>query len=117
MQILRSKGKRRDQLCIMADILEITKEVTLKTQIMYRANLSFTQLNVYLSFLLNNLITPAISDGKEGYRTTENGVNFLRKHSELTRLLKSRSNMKVKIPKLNSEKQVTANLETLKSQS
>jgi predicted transcriptional regulator len=99
MQILRSKGKRRDQLCIMADILEITKEVTLKTQIMYRANLSFTQLNVYLSFLLNNnLITPAISEGKEGYRITENGVNFLHKHSELTRLLKSRSNMKVKIP-------------------
>jgi predicted transcriptional regulator len=99
MQILSSKGKRRDQLCIMADILEITKDATLKTQIMYRANLSFTQLNVYLSFLLNNnLITQTVRDGKEGYRITENGVNFLHKHKELIRLLKSRSRMKVKIP-------------------
>ena len=81
MQILSSKGKRRDQLCIMAGILEITKGVTLKTQIIYRANLSFTQLNVYLSFLLNNnLTTQTISEGKEGYRITENGVNFLHKH-------------------------------------
>ena len=38
----------------MADILEIAKEGTLKTQIMYKANLSFTQLSDYLSFMLNN---------------------------------------------------------------
>lgn len=40
--------KRRDKLDIMAEILDITREETLKTQVMYRANLSFTQLNNYL---------------------------------------------------------------------
>ena len=39
---------------IMADIIEIAREGTLKTQIMYKANLSFTQLNNYVAFLLNN---------------------------------------------------------------
>ena len=44
---------------IMADIMEIAREGALKTQIMYKANLSFTQLNNYIAFLLDkNLITP-----------------------------------------------------------
>jgi predicted transcriptional regulator len=38
------KTKRRDKLSIIAEILEIAKNGTLKTQIMYRANLSFAQL-------------------------------------------------------------------------
>ena len=44
--------KRRDRLFIMAEILEIARNGCLKTQIMYRANLSFAQLNEYLGFLL-----------------------------------------------------------------
>lgn len=96
---MSAKPKRRDQLCIMADILEITKKVTLKTQVMYRANLSFTQLNDYLSFLLNTkLISQTISEGKEGYKITESGLNFLHKHGELIRLIKSRTDVKINIP-------------------
>ena len=37
--------KRRDRLYILAEILAIAKNGYLKTQIMYRANLSFAQLN------------------------------------------------------------------------
>jgi predicted transcriptional regulator len=51
--IISTKSKRRDTMRILAEILEISKEGTLKTQIMYRANLSFTQLNDYLNFMLN----------------------------------------------------------------
>ena len=52
----------------MAEIIEIARGGTLKTQIMYRANLSFTQLNDYLSFMLNNnLITQTSHYGKEVY--------------------------------------------------
>ena len=75
----------------MADIIEIAKEGTLKTQIMYKANLSFTQLNNYLSFLINtNLITQTIFDGREGYIVTAQGLDFLQKHRELIRLLKTK---------------------------
>jgi len=90
-----TKHKRRDKLSIMADIIEIAKEGTLKTQIMYKANLSFTQLNAYISFLLsNNLITPAMFDGREGYVVTERGLDFLQKHSELIQLLKTSGGVK-----------------------
>ena len=76
----------------MADIIEIAKEGTLKTQIMYKANLSFTQLNEYLAFMLNNnLITTTIFDGREGYVVTEQGLDFLQTHSELIHLLKNSS--------------------------
>jgi predicted transcriptional regulator len=87
--MLGIKPKRRNQLSIMADILEITKEGTLKTQVMYKANLSFTQLNDYLSFMLNsNLITQTNLEGKELYIITEKGSDFLVKHHELIQLLK-----------------------------
>ena len=75
-------------LLIMAQILDITKEGTLKTQIMYRANLSFTQLNAYLQFmLLNNLIAHRTREGKEVYCITAKGLNFLQMHTELLELL------------------------------
>jgi|ERR1039458_2539598 len=88
--IANAKTKRRDKLSIIADIIEIAKEGTLKTQIMYKANLSFTQLNDYLTFMLNNnLITPSICEGREGYVVTDQGIDFLQKHAELIHLLKT----------------------------
>ena len=90
-----TKHRRRDKLCIMADIIEIAREGALKTQIMYKANLSFTQLNNYISFLLsNNLIAPAIYDGREGYMVTAQGLDFLQKHSELIQMLKTYGGIK-----------------------
>jgi predicted transcriptional regulator len=83
----------------MAQILEITKEGTLKTQIMYKANLSFTQLNDYLQFLVkNNLITHVISEHKQVYVITVKGLDFLQRHGELTKLLitgSSSNNVKI----------------------
>jgi predicted transcriptional regulator len=94
-------SKRRDKLCIIAKILEIAKEGTLKTQIMYRANLSFTQLNNYLKFMLKiELLNKFVGRGKEVYVATEKGVDFLQRHCELTELLKENEKSKngVKIP-------------------
>jgi predicted transcriptional regulator len=81
----------------MAEILQIAKEGTLKTQIMYKANLSFTQLNDYLLFLQNNnLITQTYSEGKEVYVITIKGINFLQRHRELTEMLRRASTKKVR---------------------
>lgn len=91
--MLETKPKRRDQLSIVANILEITQHGALKTQIMYRANLSFTQLNEYLAFLiLNNLLIQALREGRETYVVTFKGRDFLRRHNELTKMLKNQSN-------------------------
>lgn len=81
--------KRRDKLYIIANILEITKEDTLKTQVMYKANLSFTQLNDYLEFLLKiNLLEKTANNTKEKYRATSKGEDFVKRYYELIELLK-----------------------------
>jgi predicted transcriptional regulator len=96
-------SKRRDRLYIIAEILEIAKEGTLKTQVMYRANLSFTQLNDYLKFMLKISLLNKISENdKEIYRATNKGIDFLQRYREIVELLKTEedSNGKnnVKIP-------------------
>ncbi|MCL4430425.1 MAG: winged helix-turn-helix domain-containing protein [Chloroflexi bacterium] len=98
-RITIAKSKRRGQLGIVADILDIAQQPALKTQIMYKANLSFTQLNDYLSFLLNTkLIKQTRIGGKEVYTITAAGVNFLQKHEELILMLKSNDLKNIEIP-------------------
>jgi predicted transcriptional regulator len=85
--------KRRDKLYIIAEILDIAKDGTLKTQIMYRANLSFTQLNDYLKFMLKiKLLNKIVENDKEKYKATEKGLNFLQRYREITQLLKTEEN-------------------------
>lgn len=97
-----ASSKRRDKLYIIAEILDITKDGALKTQIMYRANLSFTQLNEYINFMLKlKLLEKNVENDKEKYRATEKGLNFLQRYREITQLLiaeensNHRDNMKV----------------------
>jgi predicted transcriptional regulator len=83
-------AKRRDKLFIMAEILDIAKDGSLKTQIMYRANLSFTQLNDYLNFMLRiSLLEKILENDREIYRATDKGVDFLQRYREITELLKT----------------------------
>ncbi len=82
--------KRRDKLFIIAEILEIAKEGSLKTQIMYKANLSFTQLNDYLNLMLKISLLDKISENdKERYETTAKGLDFLERYREIAELLKN----------------------------
>jgi len=96
-----TSSKRRDKLYIIAEILEIARDGTLKTQIMYRANLSFTQLNDYLRFMLKiRLLEKILQNDKEVYKATEKGLNFLVRYREITELLKTeesnyRNNVKI----------------------
>jgi predicted transcriptional regulator len=100
-------SKRRDKLYIIAEVLEIAKEGTLKTQVMYRANLSFTQLNEYLGFMLRiGLLERIDVNAKDVYRATEKGLDFLQRYREINELLKSesdngcRNNVKIPPPHL-----------------
>jgi predicted transcriptional regulator len=88
-----SKGrKRRDRLYIMAEVLEIAKHGCLKTQIMYRANLSFAQLNDYLSFLLEvGLLKETNKNEKTAYMTTRKGDRFLQNYYKIRNLLHAKN--------------------------
>lgn len=94
--------KRRDKMYIIAEILEIAKDGTLKTQIMYRANLSFTQLNDYLKFMLKNELLDKLSQNEKNvYKASEKGLDFLMRYRDLTELLKDENENgknNVKIP-------------------
>ena len=97
-----TKSKRRDKISIIAEILEIAKDGTLKTQIMYKANLSFVQLTEYLNYMLKtNLLTKLDINTKDVYATTEKGIDFIQRHTELTALLNDENKgtkKSVKIP-------------------
>jgi len=73
----------------MAEVLGVAREGTLKTQIMYRANLSFAQLNEYLSLLLElNLLEAVVANGKTIYKTSEKGLRYLESYREIRELLR-----------------------------
>ena len=99
-------SKRRDKLYIIAEILETAKDGVLKTQIMYGANLSFTQLNDYLGFMLKSeLLEKLLLNDREVYRATEKGMNFLQRYREIIELLKTegdnyKNNIKIPPPHL-----------------
>jgi predicted transcriptional regulator len=81
-------SKRRDKLDIIAEITAISKDGALKTQIMYKANLSFAQLNEYLKLLTHlNMLEKNSTQGRDVYQATKKGLNFLQRHQEIMDLL------------------------------
>jgi predicted transcriptional regulator len=84
----KSAGKR-DRLEIVAEVLEIAKEKALKTQIMYRAGLSFTQVNSYLRFMLEaTLLNKSEKNNRSIYRATEKGIDFLHRYRDIIELIR-----------------------------
>jgi predicted transcriptional regulator len=80
--------KRRGRLGIIAEILNSAKDGILKTQIMYKANLSFAQLGEYIDYMLKTHLLHKLNiNDKEVYIATDKGVDFLQKHAELTTML------------------------------
>lgn len=85
---MENERKRRNRLFIIAEILNIAKEGSLKTKIMYKANLSFAQLNEYLSFLTKiHLLEIRKENRKKIYRTTAKGTRYLEKYKDIANLL------------------------------
>ena len=100
---MKNERKRRDRLNIIAEVLKIAKDGSLKTQIMYNANLSFAQLNEYLSFLMRmNLLKIEKEEKKIVYKITAKGEKYLESYKEISSLVHT-----------NEKRAVRANLGTL----
>ena len=85
---LGGSRRRRDRLFIMTEILTIAKEGSLKTHIMYKANMSFAQISEYLSLLLDlNLLQADENLKRTIFKTTEKGLRYLQSYSEIIELL------------------------------
>ncbi|UCE97006.1 MAG: DUF4364 domain-containing protein [Candidatus Bathyarchaeota archaeon] len=85
--------RRRDRLFIIAEILDIAKDGALKTQIMYKANLSYAQLTTYLKLLLETHMLEIIENkGKKIYKTTKKGVEYMQSYQEVIDTISGNSN-------------------------
>jgi len=80
--------KYRSRTEIASMILEAANGSATKTKIMYKAFLSYAQLKEYLSVLIENNLLEYL-DGKQNYKTTEKGLNFLKTHNEISELLQT----------------------------
>ncbi|MCW4033957.1 MAG: winged helix-turn-helix domain-containing protein [Candidatus Bathyarchaeota archaeon] len=82
---LQALWQRRDRLHIMAEIMEAAKEGQLKTKIMYTVNLSFSQVNEYLTFLTQRgFIDVRPVKGKKVYETTSKGKLYIENYMEMS---------------------------------
>jgi len=81
----KHKRQYRDRIEITANILEIAKDGSRKTRIMYLGNLSFDLVQKYLSQLeqLNLVEVKDMSGGEKMYYITEKGERFLADFREL----------------------------------
>ena len=66
MTITVNTPKRRDKLVIMAEILAIAKKGSSKTHIMFKASLSFSQLNEYIWLLEETGLLEKTANGGKG---------------------------------------------------
>ena len=72
----------------MAEILWVAMNGALKTPIMYKANLSFAQLNEYLPLLLEiGLLRNLNKGGKTVYKTSAKGFHYIQSYKKITALL------------------------------
>ena len=78
------KLRRRSDVDIMGSILDEAREGARKTRLMYRGNMSYRQLHVYLKLLLGLELLALHSNL---YKTTVKGLKFLDAYRTLKALM------------------------------
>lgn len=73
-------NRRRSNIEIIADMLKVGENGAGKTEIMYSANMSYSQLQKYLGFLLSHELINKVEVGNPivTYHVTERGLELLR---------------------------------------
>jgi predicted transcriptional regulator len=85
----------------MAEIMEVAKGSQRKTRIMYMVNLSFSQVNDYLSFLTKmGFLRVYKENGKKNYETTSKGNRYVENYAEMANLFRPEEEQQQEIPML-----------------
>jgi predicted transcriptional regulator len=107
LQLIENKQHRRDKLIILMEIIDIAKKETSKTRIMFKANLSYTQLNGYIDFLLHhNLLEKIVGKNKIAYKATYKGLDFYEKQETIISIFNDQSGLaNTKLPKISNGKE------------
>ena len=72
----------RSRTDIIEDMLQVAEPGVIKTRMMHRAFLSFSQLKTYLELLIDSGLLE-YSEEEKLYRTTEKGRYFLKTYKEM----------------------------------
>jgi len=76
-------AKKRSDLEISANVLEIAREGAKKSHIVYKANLNFKVVNTYLDHLQKSGLITYPSDNHTLFKTTVKGLEYLHQYTEL----------------------------------
>jgi len=91
MKGMKDLDRRRDRHDIVAEILKTAVNGKIKTHIMYKAKLSYSQINEYLPMLvekgfLENTKEASSRQRSTVYRTTSKGLQFIENLETVNRL-------------------------------
>jgi len=80
---------RRSNIEIIAEMLKVGENGAGKTKIMYNANLSYTQIQKYLGYLMGQGFIDKIQLGNPSvtYRVTESGLRLLKNINSVIEML------------------------------
>ena len=79
-RVLHPVSRRRSNIQIIRDMLKVGENGAGKTEIMYSANMSYTQIQKYLTFLVNHGFIDRLEVGNPivTYQVTERGHRLLK---------------------------------------
>jgi predicted transcriptional regulator len=98
MMITPERKNNRGKIQIMGDVLALGTSGIRKTHIMYKANLSYEQVHLYLGELIGKrLIQQDVSPDGVVYRTTEKGREFLLHYTRVVELLEEEARQESKV--------------------
>jgi len=82
-------NKRRSNIEIIAEMLKVGENGAGKTKIMYNANLSYSQIQKYLGYLIGQGFIDKLELGNPAvtYRVTESGLRLLSSISSVVEML------------------------------
>jgi len=82
-------NRRRSDIEIIADMLKVGENGAGKTKIMYSANMSYSQIQKYLGYLMSQGFIDKVkmSNPSVTYRVTDNGLKLLQLINSLREML------------------------------
>ena len=98
MMIASERKNNRGKIQIMGDVLALGTSGIRKTHIMYKANLSYEQVHLYLGELIGKrLIAQDVSQDGVIYRTTEKGREFLLYYTRVVEFLEDKEKQEAEV--------------------
>jgi predicted transcriptional regulator len=87
-------GRRRSNIEIIADMLRVGEYGAGKTEIMYTANMSYSQIQKYLEYLVNQGFVNKVNMDSTvvAYQVTDNGLKLLKAIDTLMAMLENKNN-------------------------